>query len=469
MTLTACSKVIEPTTDKDDTDIRDTEVLECADDIDCVDGQICTEGNECITGDRDNAFEDATPIMQNAGQQGWIAPAGDVDYYLYPSTGAEWIRINTKTNVTDCTEESTESVDITVSLDTVVAVYSSNGALHAWMDNFPTGRVTTFDSVLNVYLPAAGDWYITVEDTSTFFESDDGPRSEPDFFYCIDVTSMNSNTSETDSSDNPSWSVTLSNNTSIWSVGVVLESAGDSDWLQINLPAPSAAGQRAPLEIWGHEEIPGSSATSLVRVFNEDGDTVLQKADIGPDGIGLYYDAGPAVPGGPVTYLIEATDEFAAGGADNWYVLYFRSREADHYGESESEPNDNTSEAQALAVNVFTTTNGSAYDAMLVHGMLEADDDEDYFAFESTENFYHSIRCAADYFGSFADIALEILDADGNVVASETIGEEDSAPDLDNYVPTTSETHYARIYSENNVYGPGAYYRCYIFVSSFEW
>ena len=53
------------------------------------------------------------------------------------------------------------------------------------------------------------------------------------------------------------------------------------------------------------------------------------------------------------------------------------------------------------------------------------------------------------------------------MVASETTGTEDSAPDLDNYVSTSSETHYARIYSENSVYGPSAYYRCYIFVSSF--
>ena len=198
-----CSKVIPPETDddgKNQTNDTDDD-SECIDDMDCLDGQICSTAGECVTGDRDNDFENATPIMQNSPEYGWIAPASDVDYCLYPSPGNEWVRINTKTNVTDCSEESTESVDVNESLDTVVSVYGPNGALHAYMDNFPTGRVSKFDSVLNVYLPSAGDWYIAVEDTSTFYDSEDGPRSEPDFFYCLEVTSTESTTGETDASD----------------------------------------------------------------------------------------------------------------------------------------------------------------------------------------------------------------------------------------------------------------------------
>lgn len=467
--LSACTKVIEPNTDKVDTDIDDTDMIECIDDIDCVSGQICTAANECITGDRDNSFDDATPILQNEGAQSWIAPAGDVDYYLYPSPGTEWIEINTKTNVTNCEEESTESVDTSVSLDTVVSVYGANGALHAWMDNFPTGRIQKFDTKLYVYLPTAGDWYITVEDTSTFYESEDGPRSEPDFFYCIEVANWTQTTSETDEMGNPSRSLDISSQSSTWAIGVALETTGDSDWINLSLPAPTSASQRAPLEIVGHEEIPGSPSISMVNLYNSDGDIVAQKSDVGPDGRLIYYEAGPGLPGTAATYTLEATDSLGSGGDDYWYVLYFRSRDPAYYGESDTEPNDNTNEAQELTVNEWTTTNGTAYDAMMVHGFLDGNDDEDYFSFQSTENFYHSIRCAADYYGSFADIALELLDEDGDVLISETTGDEDSAPDLKNYVATTSETYYARLYSENDVFGPSAYYRCYVFVTGFEY
>ena len=470
--LPACSKVIEPTTDKDDDDTQDTEELECTDDIDCASGQICTEGNECIAGDRDNAFDDATPILQNEGAQGWIAPAGDVDYYLYPSAGAEWVQITTKTNVTDCAEESDESVDVSVSLDTVVSVFAANGALHAYMDNFPTGRILRVDSKLYAYLPTAGDWYITVEDTSTFYDVEDGPRSEPDFFYCIEVAAWTGTTAEPDAIDSTSSSITVDTGNSVWAVGVALETAGDNDYIKVWMPTPTTESQPAPLEIWGHAEIPGSPAISLVNVYDENGDLILQKQDIGPDGRAIYFDAGPEGDPqgvGGVAYKVEASESIGGGGADYWYVLYFRSRDPGYHGETELEPNDNTSEAQELPVFQLSTTNGTAYDAMQVHGFINNSDDEDVFSFQSTKDFYHSVRCAADSYGSLVDIAAELLDEDGDVVASAKDGDEDSAPDLKNYVATTAETHYARIYPEDNVSGPGAYYRCYIFVSSFEY
>ena len=200
-----------------------------------------------------------------------------------------------------------------------------------------------------------------------------------------------------------------------------------------------------------------------MRVYNEDGERILEKKDIGPDGIGLYYD------GKAETYLVEATDYLSAGGDNHWYVLYFRTRTPDYYGETEVEPNDTTADAQELLTYQQSTSNGTAYDVSLVHGILEEEDDEDLFMFTSTPNFYHSIRCAADGYGALGDLAVEILDSDGDVVASETDGEEDTAPDLNNFEPEDADTYYARIYSEDDVYGPGSYYRCYIFISGFEW
>jgi hypothetical protein len=45
-----------------------------------------------VVGDRDNSFETATRIYQEQPAEGYIH-TGDVDWYLYESTGAEWLRI----------------------------------------------------------------------------------------------------------------------------------------------------------------------------------------------------------------------------------------------------------------------------------------------------------------------------------------------------------------------------------------
>ena len=113
----------------------------CETDTSCDRGEIC-EASVCEVGDRDNSFEEASIIRLNEEVAGTIEPAGDVDFYVYESTGPEWIRVQT-----------TNSGDPINSLDTVLQVFATNGAEHAVADNFATGRVNTFDSVAIVYLP----------------------------------------------------------------------------------------------------------------------------------------------------------------------------------------------------------------------------------------------------------------------------------------------------------------------------
>ena len=79
LALGCTGKVVENDPPSDDSN-TDTVELTCETDEDCGTTEICEEG-ECITGDRDNSFEEATPLRQNEPIEGVIAPEGDIDTF----------------------------------------------------------------------------------------------------------------------------------------------------------------------------------------------------------------------------------------------------------------------------------------------------------------------------------------------------------------------------------------------------
>jgi hypothetical protein len=435
----------------------DDDAPDCLVDDDCGSAEICEEAF-CVEGDRDNAFADATPILQNEPHGGVIVPAGDVDTYAYTSLGPEWLRI-----------ETTTIGDPLYNLDTVVRVFAANGAEHAVMDNFPTGRVSTYDTVLIVYLPRADTWYVTVEDVTTYytaFFTEDEHRGGSDFTYELSLEGDVGTTSESDSSTDPSATVEISTGASIWYVGVNLETPGDSDFLTLDLPF-----EGYPLDVFGHSDIPGSPARARVRLFDPSGALALEKDDLGDEGQASYFD--------PVAgdWLLEATDVDGAGSDDSWYVVYVRSYEEGAYHpyfgytvyEDEVEPNDDRSDAVPLTLVESLFDTGDSYHGQYLQGRFDDVGDEDWFVVTTDLDEKVTVRCFSELFGSLADLQVGLFDGDFEITpADQGLVPTDLGQYLWNVEVPGPGAYSVRLTSPSAVFGAGAYYRCRILQSTLD-
>lgn len=418
----------------------------CETDESCGFDEICESG-ACVQGDRDNQFDEATPIFQESPADGVINPAEDIDYYAYTSVGDEWLRIET-------TPDEDESGS-----DTLVAVYDAGGGLHAWIDDFPTGDVSDYDSVLHVYLPTAGTWYISVEHHGSFAPDDEiEPDGGDEFFYTLELEPYSSVTDETDSADDPSVVVDVETTSTIYAIGVELETAGDSDWMTVDLPV-----DLGPLELWGNAGNVGSEADVTVRAWNPGGELLLDKASLGVEGPAFYYQTSEG------DHLVEVTDAAGGGSERHWTVVYVRSRDPDYYGLTfDAEPNDSADAVQFVPTETFTTESGTDYLAAFVTGVLDPAGDEDWFSIVADPDSYITALCSSDSLGSQLDPALDVYGPDGALLGSGTDGQ-DSAPDVYNLGPVDSGTVTFRVFAEGGVAeGPSAYYRCYFYATPFE-
>lgn len=429
-------------TETDDTQPDDTQVVpECETDDQCSTHYIC-EAEECVRGDRDNTFQDATPILQNQRIDGVIEPAGDLDFYAYDSPGGEWLRVETT------------SPDEEDSLDTVLSVYASTGALHLVMDDYATGSVTTYDSLAYVYLPTAGTWYVRVEDRSTWYDED--PRGGEDFAYTLELKTFTALTREADASTDPSVTVDVTSGTSIWAVGVNLEEPGDSDWIEVTLPWGDA-----PLELYGVASAPGSELDVLARVYDPAGDLVLEKEGLGPEGEASYFNAEG------VSYLVEITDARGGGGDDHWASVYLRTRENGTTYGMELEPND-TAETAGVLAGTISEADAGLYTWYSFQGALGAEGDVDWYTFDLESTDYLSVLCSADSYGALGDLAVEVFAPDGASLGEYSDSDSDTTPDVYNLEPAQTGAATLVVRSEDGTYGPGAYYRCLVLATPFR-
>jgi hypothetical protein len=414
------------------------------DDAACDDGDIC-DVDVCVTGDRDNTFDEATPILQEQPVDAAIEPEGDIDYYRYTSLGDEWLRIDTGPD------------EMVGGRDTVLVVYNAvNGAVQAWIDDYATGSVSTYDSVLYVYLPTAGDWIIAVEDRGTYFDDPEIPEETGD--YTLQLRAFTSITDETDAIDDPSVDIDFDDANTIYAVGVNLADAGDTDFIDVAIP-----WDRGPIEIAGMAEIPGSDLDATVGIW--DGDVKLaSKESLGPDGWAYYFDTHEG------TYHVSITDDGGGGGPDFWTVLFFRTREDDYYGiEFESEPDDDVANAQDLPTTTQQTSDGTDYEQVNLHAFVDVAADEDWFSVDADADDYVTVYCSEDVFGSFADTSLEVVDIDGTTVLDSADEGNDRAPDVVNAGPLDAGgTVYLHFTDAGGASGPSAYTYCNVYVTPFE-
>lgn len=429
----------------------------CSTDEGCAIDQICDEGT-CVLGDRDGAFENASPIGLDEPIEGVIAPPGDIDRFAYTAAGPEWVRIQTRTNLEDGDN-----------LDSVVRLYTEGGAEHAFIDNYPAGRINTYDSVLNAYLPTGGVWYISVEDITTYytdsFEEEEW-RGDETSTYELSVVPFNTVTSEPDSATAPSRTIDASTGDTIWAVGVRLEQPGDVDHIALDLGVSGA-----PLDIYGHASLPGSSARPDITLLDAAGTVVSHKPDLGEEGfLSLFQNSAQA-------YAIEATDVDGMGDDDAWFVLYARTYApgTDHsfFDDAEFahevEPNETEAQATPAPADLTEPDGGTPYDTFWLEGALDAIGDVDVFRVSAEVDLNLSVRCWTETFGSLASVRARLLD-DGGTDLTPT-GQGDTETELSYQIynavaPTTGE-YYVELSSLDDVVGTGAYYRCAVYETSF--
>ena len=425
-----------------DTDVAEPE---CEDDEACDRGQICVT-QTCEDGDRDNAFPEAAPLFQETPVDGEINPAGDVDYYAYASKGEEWLRIET-------TPDEVEG-----GLDTVVTVYDAGGGVHAVVDDFATGTVSTYDTVMSVWLPTAGTWYVSVQDLSSYDPDAETLRGGRSFDYTLNVKPFTRFTEEVDAADDPSAEIELADGTTIYAVGIVLESPGDVDWVDVSLPYALA-----PLEIYNNGSLTGSQADLRVQATSPAGDRVLQKDGLGPDGPAAFYHTEKG------TYSLAFSDAGGGGSLRHWGVAYVRTRTEGFYDQAfDVEPNNTQAEAVEADLSVATSSGGDDYLYARVVGRFDATGDSDWYVLEvPDDDTYVTSFCTADSTGSLANPAVAFVDASGDVLATGLDGD-DLAPDLINGAQVAKGEVWFQFTDEGDFSGPGAWFACTIYLTPFE-
>lgn len=437
--LLACTGE-RPTDDGTPTDDTDTDTdlpPECIADSNCEAWEIC-EAEVCIDGDRNNAFEEAQAIVKDVTASEYINPDGDNDYFRYTASGNEWVRIGTT------------NAGVEGGLNTVVTVYRPNGEVLLTMDEFPTGPINSYDTLFHAYLAEAGDWIIKVEDISTY-EGGTGIGNKT-FSYELEVTSWGSVTSEEDSFSDPSLFFDIESGNTIYGAGVLLEEAGDTDHIRVQLPF-----EDQPFEVYGITELPGSDSRPKVSLFTTEQVPIAVKEDVGPNGSLNYIFAENT------EYRLEAGDVDGGGGSNHWYVLYLRTRaETSTRNQPELEPN-NTIDEATVAVQTTVTDQKPNFDRAYIRGELLEDSDEDWYSMEALSGGTLNLYCGSESYGAFGDLAVDIHGPDGTLIQTVTEGG-DSTPDAEEVGPLEAGTHYLRFYSENDTYGLGVFYRCGMFM-----
>lgn len=427
----------------------------CTTDDDCGSGQIC-EDEVCVTGDRNNDFEEADPLRfvdgsdESARTTGVINPVGDRDYYAFEADAGDFVRVTSYTDEEDETK------------DTVVTILRDNGRRLTYANGHAAGGgVSDADSVVYAYIPEAGTYYVLVEDDGTFYE-DAEPEGGADYTYSLALTEWTSHTAETDSAESPSSTITISSDRSWSARGVALETAGDVDYIAINLEIDDY-----DLFVDGNYDLEGSDADPRVRLIDPTSGTVLRdKRQNGLSG-SIWY---PRLPMGQ--YLLELSDAAGGGGVDHWFYVHTIAREGESTYAWETESNDTMLLAETLEQEPIETSSGNEYTVSRREGLADVPGDEDWYALTSEYEDGRLVVCLnSTWYGATTAPTVEVYDATGTRLDS-VEGESDSAvyptATLAN-LSAPSGTYYVRVQHAEDVGGTaGDWYRLLVFLASFE-
>lgn len=447
----ACSGGGQQIDDKESDPVTepDTGPVACDDDDACEYLEICGEEGFCEPGDRNNALAEAEELLFNQPASGVIQSEGDVDFFRFETLeDGQWVLIQT---VRDTEAE--------VQLDTVVRLYRANGQEYAWADNYDQYRVSTADSSLVAWLPDAGEWFVSVEDVSSYFEFDDLRGSE-DFTYDLTVEEF---TAVMEEGDEPML-VELESGTRLSRRGFLIEEPGDVD--EITLVAPYDDRQ---IQVSGGRGLLGTDLTLSV-TFERDGQLVSLQPDLNELTYGMVLRAQSG------DYTVKLTDRDGEGSTEHWFVVVFRTYEEDDaqsfWGEArytlEEEPNDDPLTAAEVDMDRDTTSGGNDYEAAFVEGTIDVAGDVDAYRVPITSGNFLTARCYADRVGSTADLVFEVRDLDGTVLETVDRYEDWAAPQLYNYEIGDREAVVVTVHDVGDTAGAAAFYRCQFFDTDFE-
>lgn len=417
---------------------------DCTGDDSCPDWQICESG-ECIDGDRNDSSDDAESILWEDVFTGYINPAGDVDYYTFSAEGGEMIKLSVTTEYEDG--------------DTVMVLRKPNGKVVSMADEFATETsVTDVDSVVFAYLSKAGDYVLSIEDDGTWYSGGD-PVGDPDYAYTIALEEWNQPAPEPDSFDDPGFTSSLAGERLWSSIGVLLETEGDKDYVALDFDIDGAN-----IYLDGDQSMDGSDAVARVRLLTPDGTVLTDKSDVGPSHYALY----PAAAAG--SYVVELSDESGGGGDDYWLFLHIIARYDDPAFDQESESNDDVAMADELQQTTYENGSGLEYDRALGMGVLDAADDDDWFSFEAPYDENYVVVCMnSSLWGSGVAPGLELADLAGTVLDSGA-GSSTSSPNarIENAVVEPGSYYLRVVPPDDAVGGPGDWYRFSLYVASFN-
>lgn len=401
----------------------------CTEDAECDPWEICSE-DACVDGDRNNAVGEAEAILWETGVTGYVQTVGDQDYFSFTAEGGEFIRVTTEPKGDE-------------DLNTLVSLFSPAGKLHAREDEHPAGDVNTYDTVLYAYLPTAGTWTLMVEDLNGAADSD--------FTYTLTLQEYGGATDESDSFDDPSYDRDPLETGYIYGVGFVLDEEGDTDWMEFDLPYDDC-----PLTFYGLDFMSGSDAEVLLEVYLPDGTRLLSKGGLGPDGDAQYFE----VDGQRIVVGVGDVD---GGGGDNaWGFIFVQPADRGYGYEHEEEPNNAADEANALDI-TWTTNDSGMLGSALAWGIMDEEEDEDWFSVEVDDGYYLSILGTADSVGSLFDGVVAVYDQDGELVAEATSGD-DEFPDAYNLGPLDGGLYTVQVLNEDaEGWGLDRYYRVAIY------
>ncbi len=445
----SCGDKDSPIEDDGGSDDSGTVLPDCTTDTDCEDYEIC-EAEECLDGDRNNAADEAEELTDSIEGQ-FINPAGDIDYFTFTSEGAEFVRI-----ITVSPEE--EETDV---YDTYLTLSGPDGAVVASVDNYPTGgSVSSGDSVLYAYLHEAGQYTIAVEDNGPYVG--ESAYGDDYYEYSLSVSTWSRYTEEDDAYDDPGYELNLSSDDdySFTAIGVVLDSPGDVDYVEIDFPVDESR-----LYILGQEETPSGLTTSM-KMYDEDGEVVMSRSPIG-DGNFTY---APILDDG--NFILELTDADGAGGDGEWFFVFVYFTEDSSTYPLETEANDSP-----LLATTLETTLSSSEEYTVSGGLGFADApaepataDEDWYAIEAFSDGYLVVCLNSEYYGSAIAPDIAIIDGDGETVLEEEDGD-DGYPTaaIENVEVEEGETYYLKVtHPEDAAYTPLDWYEFVLYVAEFE-
>ena len=365
---------------------------------------ITLTGSSEIPDGRNDSLEEADSISDGTVIDEAIEAPGDVDYYQLTVQAGEWWQFTTLANPEDDADK----------LDTVLTLLDENGELVAYNDD----ELPRFDpdSELIYHFPAAGTYYLRVEDyfTSTIVlpELAREPQGDPSWTYTLSARTLDSTTPGfLIAGDGPSYPLLLPSNEYRYALGR-FASVGDRDGYSFTAP-PMVDILRVTVP--GDADGLGSTAREGTVIVDDGAPAIPYVARI-DRAVALQRLLPSIAAGAQHTVQITHAGEL---GTNPFYVLKLDAYDS-IIEEIDLEPSNNTPGGASVAQLV----DGARY----VQTHLASTSDVDHVTFTPAQGTELFVTCSAAAHGSgVRGLSVSVLDSAAAAIPGATVTETDTA------------------------------------------